>query len=462
MRRYFGLLCVLLFTVIFFASCLNTDEDETVLYDDTALTSFAISTAKIYSHTTSSTGMDSVYYTTNSEMDDYPFYIDQLNGLVYNADSLPEGTDVTKLLCTYGSKNNGMVLIENVARDSLKSLSTTDSIDFSQPRYLRVYASDASSYRSYLVTVNVHKEDADSFQWKRMAYNGDIAALSEMKAVAFGGCVYLFGSNGTSTSMYTTSDGSTWTKSALAFAGDAYKNAVVATNTLFILDSDTLRATDDGVYFHVVNSATGLKSLVGGCSTELYGISDNGQLMKSEDGGVTWVADAADDDSSLLPTEYISFCSTTSSSMDSTDNVLLVGSRSLVDYPSEANSVVWSKTVEYAQDSKAGSWMYINFDDSDIYPLPRLKDLNVFSYGEHILALGMEGLGGCTSSAFSQVYDSRDGGITWKRNASFALPSSFDRSATSFAVTVDKSNFIWIICGGTGQIWRGRLNGMAK
>ena len=48
------------------------------------------------------------------------------------------------LLCGVYTKNNAMVYIENAARDSMKSLSSTDSTDFSKPRYLRAYASDAA------------------------------------------------------------------------------------------------------------------------------------------------------------------------------------------------------------------------------------------------------------------------------------------------------------------------------
>lgn len=45
MRRYIGLCGLLLSAAFLFSSCLKDDDDEVTLYDDTALTSFGISSA---------------------------------------------------------------------------------------------------------------------------------------------------------------------------------------------------------------------------------------------------------------------------------------------------------------------------------------------------------------------------------------------------------------------------------
>ena len=185
MSKNIGRLCLLLVASVLFASCLDTDyTDNITLYDDIAITQFNITNAKLTKHTTSSTGEDSVYVEDDQSVADYPFYIDQLNGEIYNVDSLPVGVDATRLLCSAYTKNNASVLIENRTRDSLRTLSSTDSIDFSYTRYLRAYASDGRSYRQYRVRVNVHREEAGQFRWTRLPDNADFAAMEGVKMVA--------------------------------------------------------------------------------------------------------------------------------------------------------------------------------------------------------------------------------------------------------------------------------------
>ena len=88
-------MAALLSAIFVFTSCLNSDNEVTTYYGDTAITSFSVGTLKYYKHTTSSTGKDSVYQTTLS-CSGYKFYIDQAKREIYNPDSLPYGIDGTK------------------------------------------------------------------------------------------------------------------------------------------------------------------------------------------------------------------------------------------------------------------------------------------------------------------------------------------------------------------------------
>ena len=40
------------------------------------------------------------------------------------------------------------------------------------------------------------------------------------------------------------------------------------------------------------------------------------------------------------------------------------------------------------------------------------------------------------------------------------LKPSSNGTGAAAAMAVDNKGFIWIICGGTGEVWRGRLNRM--
>ena len=181
-------------------------------------------------------------------------------------------------------------------------LQTTDTIDFSKPRYLRVYSSDNSTSRRYKVTVNVHQEQADLFKWTRMADEPNFAAMQHLRTLTLGENVVILGCDGVKTGVFVNVPAGvgTWTEVA-SLGVEASKNAVVKGDTLFVVDSSMLKWSLDAVTFHDAAELTGIKRLVGACLTELYAYDTDGNLIVSKDGGKTWAADAISDDKAFLP-----------------------------------------------------------------------------------------------------------------------------------------------------------------
>lgn len=461
MSKNISHLCLLFVAGIFLASCLNTSyTDDVTLYDDVAITQFSITNANITVHTTDSLGEDSTYIDETQVVANYPFSIDQLNGEIFNVDSMPVGIDATKLLCSYSTKNNAFVMIENIARDSIRSLTTTDSIDFSVPRYLRAYASNGESYRLYKVTVNIHQETAGQFNWTQLADNSSIAALEGMRLVVMNGRLLLFGLEAGATSLYTSdvSDGNTWTREADTFGSDTYYNIAMKGDTLFLLDGTTLKASTDGITFADVTDVDGVERLIGASTAELYGVGASDSILVSVDGGRTWQCDLLADAASDLPVRDLISCTEDYGYVDSTDYVMLLGNRDVEVYPEDTTAHVWRKVVEYSYDSETNKWIYVEADSHNDYPLPRLSGLTVINYGNSKIAFGGAGIGACDEEAFANMYVSRDGGITWPASSTYTFPDDFDTSATAVAAAVDDDNYIWIVCGGTGQVWRAKLN----
>lgn len=463
MRRFFGHLCILLSAVLLFASCIDDDKIEVTLYDDIAITAFGISSAKIYKHTTSSTGTDSVYSEMDATVKNYPFHIDHLRGEIYNTDSLPAGIDASKAFCTYSTKNSGIAYIENFMGDSVSILSTADTVDFSAPRYVRVYAMDNSSSRRYKITVNVHQENSGEFHWNRMADCADMTALNGMKAVTTGRRLIVFGTDGNSTKIYTTgiTDGNIWTTENTVLGSEAWRNVALTGDKLYVLDGNVLYVSaDGGRSFNRAGESIGISRLIGGSTTALYAIGTDGRIMFSADGGQTWEADIMADNMAWMPSEDINFCRTTFRFTPNTDYLLLTGNRSATEHPGDTHAVVWRKISEYAPDSKPGQWIYMNMDDTDKYPLPKMENITVFGYGNSLLALGGKEKDTEEGETLKNIYESRDGGITWKKSSEYPMPDGLDRNIATFAATTDTDNNIWIVCAGTGQVWRGRLNSM--
>ena len=168
MNKYISALCALIIGTLSLTSCLNSGDDSDITYyNDTAITTFSLSTVNRYVHTTTSAGKDSVYKKTLSSP--VTFNIDQYRRVIYNTDSLFADCDLSHVLVSIGAKNNGYVVIKSLISDTLFNYSSTDSLDFSQPREIRAYANDGSGYRAYEVVINKHKVTTGKLMWEKKA-----------------------------------------------------------------------------------------------------------------------------------------------------------------------------------------------------------------------------------------------------------------------------------------------------
>ena len=90
--------------------------------------------------------------------------------------------------------------------------------------------------------------------------------------------------------------------------------------------------------------------------------------------------------------------------------------------------------------------------------LPRLDNLTVVNYNKALYAFGGAGIGECKDTAFDVLRKSIDYGFSWLESTDVTLPSGLDSSITSFTAFADENGYLWIICGGTGKVWKGKLN----
>ena len=464
MKRIIQCLAILFSGTFLLASCLSDDSDNNfVYYDDTAITSFSLGTVNQYLHTLSSEGEDSVYKVEVTGSN-YKFYIDQLKREIYNPDSLPLGTDAAHVICNVGSKNSGTVVIKNVDSDTLSYYSSSDSVDFTQPREFRVYSIGGAYYRSYTVKVNVHKEDPDSFRWNALPVESRFTAMNDMKAVALNGKVMLFGSNGTATETYftETSGNGSWTAVTpnITLSADAYKSVTVKDDMLYTLNNGEIIASADGQTWTAVTQAagqTGVAQLIGAGSRKLYAMGADGMPLSSGDNGATWSTDNVGGDAAKLPAYSAGMASFALATDKSSERIIMAGNPADDAFTADSVAMVWSKIEEYTPGSVQHSWMECNEENN--YQLPRLSNLKMTRYGDVLIAMGGSPLGTSTAKAFEKIYVSEDNGLTWHTGDSYVMPEGFTNgSSNTFAVAVDGDKCLWIICGGNGQVWRGRLN----
>lgn len=123
-----------------------------------------------------------------ANLDSVFFSIDLENCLIFNADSLPKGTDVSKVIpiVTCASGVSGVVFdmqggsVRTGTSDYIRNPS--DSIDFTGRVSLRVTAADGTTSSTYEIKVNVHRTDPDSLSWGNSAVGCLPSRLGSPKA----------------------------------------------------------------------------------------------------------------------------------------------------------------------------------------------------------------------------------------------------------------------------------------
>lgn len=444
-----SILAILLAAIIGLLSmgCDTSSDYDTEVSRDCLISAVTLGTLNCTYHTTSSTGGDSTY-TGSITGSSYPMYIDQLNNRVYNPDSLPVGTDVSKVVfSTFTVTTYASIKSLSTAEDT--TFTASDSTDFTQPRTFTVFAQDVTQKREYTVEVRVHKEHGDSCYWQTLA-NGTALGIKPMQKIhavckdnelyvfgqlTSGECQLVKGSNANTafenaTTINASSGAQIDVESVRYFNGKFYALA----------DGEVLASeTGEGTW-----QATGAEqhfTAIAGTSTDsLFAISD-GKMYATAD-GTTWKESAIDNDGPLPETNIA--CTHFSSRTDDTyESILLVGEK-------DSAASVWRKDIDLTGDFNY-PWLYFpQTEELGDYACPLLKSPSLVMYDDACMLVGVTDEG-----AVSPFYFSRDNGRTW---ISGDLDHPSMTGVTAAACVADSDNYLWIFTSGNGSVIKGRIN----
>ena len=107
---------------------------------------------------------------------------------IYNVDSLPVGTDISKVVVSITSDGIGVFI---VAEDKDSLWNETDSLNFEKPIQFKVMAMSGVYGPIYKAEINVHKQVPDSLQWSHRGSSFD-NTIQAQKAVTLGDYIYVF------------------------------------------------------------------------------------------------------------------------------------------------------------------------------------------------------------------------------------------------------------------------------
>lgn len=404
MKRFYQLLCAFLIISLTMTSCLKGDETESVTpSNETAITGFVLGNINCYTESTSSTTGNDTIIKTVLTGSNYPMTIDQNSNCIYNATELPVGTDLQHvLISSISTRNNGIATIKPLDRDDYTLITTSDSIDFSQPRVFRVFSNTFDYFRDYTITLTVSKTQNATESWVKIATDDLLKDWTNKSLIAWNDTVQLVD-----------------------------KGIVVKGNTAFRMKDTTVQQSTDLINWSDITTAP-LSQLLGTNSYEIYALGTDGQLKRSLDNGVTWIDEAIDAEASLLPKSQITTTTWAYAPLNDAYCTLMAGLNQ------NGEMCFWRKI---SQKDNAGQWVYMPIESNNRFTMPAQNHLSMAYVNGNIYAVGDNLI----------VYVSRDQGITWKEVSTYALPSSAQGS--EYAMTVDSLGSLWLITN-AGQIWK--------
>lgn len=226
------------------ASC-NDDEQDSYSYSDPLRNSVMISGFNLQADDSILTNLDSVYFT-----------IDLDKACIFNADSLPRGTKVDRLIPVISlpaCRKAEITMPGSTGADTVVNYLTnsTDSINFSRGSVkLHIVSLDEDVECTYTIYVNVHRMAPDSLAWGNAAWAPlPVSASTAAKAVKIDETIYLFEQTAASTSRSVTSDiaARSWTTTQVSLPAGARLDQLTACgNDMYILDAaDALYKSSD-------------------------------------------------------------------------------------------------------------------------------------------------------------------------------------------------------------------------
>lgn len=389
----------------------DKDDDDTYTYSTSTQTTLVTKFA-LQADGNVLANLDSVYFT-----------VDYDRGLIYNADSLPVGTDISALKVTIQFMNAVSSAVfsitdaEEQADTTINySTSSTRSIDFTGKTLLTVTSADESQVKEYEVKVLVHKVNPDSLVWP-LSWHSNLPGYKnesqQHKAVMLNDSYLIMTCDGAECSLLTalTPNQVTWDREVVELPFDPDVNTLVSSGeALYMLDVDGMLYTSvDGREW----TSCGVKwhSLIGCYDDRALGVirgSDGGyyhdEFPHSDDFVVTAVEDG-------FPVSHASGMVEVSNGWSQSQQAMIVGG---FDSKGDVLNSVWGF------DGK--NWGKIN--SSHGTALPGLCDATLFSYYTYkalkgVRRYGLQNtwfiMGGrlADGSLNSTIYLSNSQGVTW-------------------------------------------------
>ena len=424
-----------------------------------SITAFSIKDNIETKYTAKVNGKDTTL-TATVKGSDYPFIIDQVERRIYNADSLPVGTNVSKVVVEITADTPYILIVAD--KDSLWT--STDSLNFENPVKFKVMAQSMEYGAVYTAEINVHKQEPDSLVWSNLSSDFNGSAIQAQKAVYFNDKIYVFARQDEGKVAVTTTsitDGHSWSAlQPLSLEKADYSTAMTWGDHLYIIAENQLYQSENGTDWSKIESAPKLKMLVSNIysqnnpeeNNKLIAINTDNVFVESHN-GTEWTEQESVPYG--FPETSLSFVSYPLNTNSSIDRMLVLGENPIA---TDTTSVVW------AQLSTENTWGNYPPEKDNLDFCPKLENIAMIHYNNQLYAFGGPGKkNGSNLAPFSAFYESVNNGITWQQVKRYVFfPEEFSnlykQADGNYSYVIDKNNYLWIMWSKSGQVWRGRIN----
>lgn len=414
----------------------------------------------------------SLAHNSFSELSGVKFTIDQLSGLIFNADSLPYGTELKKAICTIEYASSSAVasiqVMQKASGDTI-TWNRTDSLDFSQPVRFVVWAYDGSVSKTYDAQVNIHQLQPDTMEWSLHARNLTGQTMKEQTVVHYtyrGEDSYLLYGEPAGTDLpyrlyyAPASNIGKWTEIAVEGlpAGQIYIPQLREYEGVLYVPSTTgaLYQSTDGQKWTIVGNAPYVSYLIGGINEEAHQGSALATIIR-EDGSLRFssmskelewtIGDEVPADFPLTGFGHENFYTMYR------EYLMIVGGRT-------ANNQLTNSTWATLDGKR-----WATLTDEDAHYFDRMEGVMVKAYDDKIYLIGGIDAAGNASKV---IYETIDKGVTWASvDTMVILPETY-RGRGFGSIIVDKDQYLNIIGGKMSyrgnvmqEVWRGRINRLA-
>lgn len=412
--------------------CNKSTEDDEGTQVITILPNVAVTNFYIKANDKVAANLDSVF-----------FSIDLDKGVIFNADSLPMGTEIDKLVvsATYSSYVTAATITMTGGKTREGEVdyynNRNDSIDFSGRVVLTLSTEGEAMKKDYEIKVNVHKQNPDSLSWGTMAVGklpSRLGAPRAQKSVGTpGGAVCLVEeSDGTYTLSTSVSlmDNS-WTSNAVSFGFTPQVRTLTAVGSrLYILDTaGALYWSDDKTTWTAAGETW--TNIIGAYSDAVMG-------MKAGAQGVVWCqypANAAAEKAidPEFPIEGYSNLATIDNKWNTSPICLIYGG---VTAGGKVSDITW------AYDGR--EWVALNrsgmpaMSGVSLIPYYSFRYTSSLTYPAEFDVWMVLGGRKADNTLNRDVYISYDNGVSWRRgDSSLQLPLSFPDMAGCDNIVMD-------------------------
>lgn len=443
LKLQFWLICSL---TVLLSSCLDSDDNE---YDDRNYSDCQIKSFSLKN--------DSI-----SGLSDVKFTIDQVNGLIFNKDSMPYGTVIDeKVVCTieYVISPLNVEVFQAATNDSAY-WNGSDSLDFSNYVRFYVYSLDGKAVKKYIARLNIHQQHPDSMTWVCRSDQLLAKQIQEQRVIMRDGLFWMYIKSNDGNELYRSSNAQNWTKETLNGLTDKtclFTQIVQFEDALYMPTTDgLLYHSVNGVDWAVLEGAPKVNGLLGTveASEQLKRPSALAAVIE-EDGkwlyavmneGTDWTM--GQEVSEQFPISgFGSLCH----EVAFYKRLMIVGGK---DRNKQLSNAAW-ETLDGLK--------WVRLTDEKVENFGKREGVALVSYDNNFYFFG--GLD-ASGKGTKDIYRSKDRGVTWQSvDTLIVFPDAYKKRGYTSAC-VDDNSFIYLFGGKENntatnmldELWIGRIN----